>query len=268
MLRVPALGVAVLRRMIGPPLAAAAVLAAGLLAPVAATAAEDPLEPFNRAMFDFNRALVLKVVDPTVDTVGPYVPTAVRTSLHNAYANLTEIEFIINGALRRDLGGTMVPTGRFVVNSTLGVAGLFDVATPMGLERRESDFIESVCQIGLPPGDYVVLPVVGPASLNYAVLIASGAAIQLYAFSYVSPALVVFDVVTDLGVAAGGLRYADTAAQAGGGDPYETLRRDHMDYVERGCATAPPPPPIPFRRKAATNPATALPRALIERVTP
>ena len=255
------------------PLAVVATVAAVLAAPGVAQAAEDPLETFNRAMFDFNRVLVLDVVGPTMDNVGPYVPDAVQTGLLNAYHNLTEIEFIINGALRRDLHGMAVPTGRFLVNSTIGVAGLFDVATPMGLERQESDFIESACQVGVPPGNYLVLPLVGPASLNYALLIAGGAAIQIYAFSQVSYALVAFDVVTDLGVAAGGLRYSTTAAEAGGDDPYVSLRDQHQAYVVKGCAPQAPettakaeePPPVPFRRSAGPAPVS---RSLSARIAP
>ena len=106
----------------------AAALVAAVLAPFSVHAADkvasdDPLESFNRAMFAFNRAVVTNVVNPTVDTLGPRTPEGVKTALHNAYSNLTEIEFVLNGALRGDLHSMAVPAGRFVVNSTAGIAG-------------------------------------------------------------------------------------------------------------------------------------------------
>ena len=74
----------------------------------AATSAEavsgDPLESFNRAMYGFNKGVVDYVINPTVDAVAPYTPARVVTGLGNAYNNLTEVEFVLNGALRRDPG--------------------------------------------------------------------------------------------------------------------------------------------------------------------
>ncbi|CAA7616314.1 VacJ protein [Candidatus Terasakiella magnetica] len=261
-----------IRRKISLPLVAVTV-AAHLAAPTAAMAADDPLEPFNRTMFDFNRALVLKVVAPTTDYLGPRTPNAVKTSLQNAYNNLTEVEFIINGALRRDLKGIAVPTGRFAINSTLGVAGLFDVATRMGLERQETDFIESLCQTGLPPGPYLVLPLVGSANMNSTGLIAGGVVIEAYALSFISPTLVAIDLITDLGVAAAGLRYTKTAAEADGLDPYQALREDHNAYLARGCDTTAAPPDqnatLPPRFHRSATPSTSLlSRTIIDRVSP
>ena len=264
----------------------AAVLATAAMAPCpvgAASTNDDPFESFNRTMFDFNRAVVTKVVNPTVDTLGPRTPDSVKTSLKNAYNNLTEIEFVLNGALRGDLKGMAVPAGRFVVNSTIGVAGLFDVATPMGMPRQETDFIESLCHTGLPPGPYVVLPLVGSANTYSAAALAGGIALEVYALSFISTTLAAADfIIIDLGGSAAGLRYMNSAAEAGGDDPYQTLRQQHQAYVVKGCAdtmadAAPAPPkttatppkisvaPAVFRRTAATRP---LARVIAERVTP
>nr|HRQ83024.1 MlaA family lipoprotein [Azospirillaceae bacterium] len=83
---------------------AGVVVAAGLaLAPGNAQALSDPLEPFNRAMFAFNRAVVDYLVNPVADTLGPALPQPVKTGLGNMYSNLTEVEFLLNGLLRADL---------------------------------------------------------------------------------------------------------------------------------------------------------------------
>ena len=116
----------------------------------------DPLQSFNRVMYDFNKAVVDHVIDPTVDTVGPYTPAPVVTGLGNAYNNLTEIEYVLNGALRRDASMILTSAGRFVLNSTVGIAGLFDVATPLGLPRQQGDFGAAMCAAGVPAGPYVL----------------------------------------------------------------------------------------------------------------
>ena len=72
------------------------------LRPAVEAASSDPLEFFNRAMYGFNKGVVDYVINPTVDAVAPYTPAPVVTGLGNAYNNLTEVEYVLNGALRRD----------------------------------------------------------------------------------------------------------------------------------------------------------------------
>ena len=72
----------------------------------------DPLEPFNRAMYGFNKGVVDYVINPAVNAVAPYTPTPVVTGLGNAYNNLTEVEYVLNGALRRDPGMIATSAGR------------------------------------------------------------------------------------------------------------------------------------------------------------
>ncbi|CAA7623899.1 VacJ protein [Candidatus Terasakiella magnetica] len=215
---------------------AAAMLICGLVTPVSVSAADDPLETFNRAMFDFNKGLLANVINPTVDYLGPRTPQPVKTALGNAYSNLTEIEFILNGALRRDLGEMAIPAKRFAINSTLGVAGIFDVAKSFGIERHESDFIESLCRLGVAPGPYLVLPLVGSANLNSAAMLSGAIALEVYALSFISTPLATADfVIIDMGGTAAALRYMNTMPDAQNPDPYQALRTDHMNYVSRSC---------------------------------
>jgi len=237
------------------------VLAGCLIAGAAgaAPAVDDPLEPFNRAMFSFNQAVVTWVIDPTVDTLGPRLPQPVVVGLGNAYSNLTEIEFVLNNMLVGSPGYAAVSAGRFAVNSTLGIGGLFDVATRLGLRRRELEFNESLCQTGLSPGPYLVLPLVGSANLYSAATLASAVAIEVYALSFISPTVAAADfIIIDLGGSASALRYMNSTPADGDGDVYRAARADHLNYVQRGCASGrsiadarrppEPQPPVKFRR--------------------
>lgn len=201
----------------------------------------DPLEPFNRTMFSFNKGFLDTVINPLVDHVGPRLPQPVLVALGNAYSNLTEIEFILNNLLKGDPGNAAVSVGRFAINSTIGVAGIFDVATPIGLKREEHEFIESLCNIKVPPGPYVVLPLVGSANLYSFVTLAGAIALEVYALSFISTTLAMADfIVIDLGGSAAALRYMNNIPTGNGKDPYEVLRSQHMDYVNKGCATPAP----------------------------
>ena len=205
----------------------------------AAPASSDPLEGFNRAMYGFNKAVVDHVINPTVDAVAPYTPAPVVTGLGNAYNNLTEVEYVLNGALRRDAGMVGTSVGRFVINSTVGIAGLFDVATPLGLIRQKGDFGEAMCAAGVPAGPYVVLPLVGPANVTSAGLLAGGVAVEVYLLSFISMALATADfLVIDIGGSAASLRYATDIPP--GSDGYSVQRGEYDGYIKSACSPAVP----------------------------
>ena len=214
----------------------AATVAAVLLASAGIARAEsgDPLEGFNRTMYDFNKGVVDHVIDPTVEAVGPYTPAPVVTGLGNVYSNLTEIEYVLNGALRRDLPMAATAAGRFVVNSTVGIAGIFDVATPLGLPRQKGDFGEAMCAAGVPPGPYVVLPLVGPANVTSAGLLAGGVAVEVYLLSFISSTLAFADFVfIDVGGSAAALRYATDIPP--GADGYSVQKGEYQGYIAGSC---------------------------------
>ena len=224
---------------------AAILLACGGTADAAAPAASpevasgDALEAFNRAMYGFNKGVVDYVINPTVDAVAPYTPALVVTGLGNAYNNLTEVEYVLNGALRRDAGMVGTSAGRFVINSTVGIAGLFDVATPLGLVRQKGDFGEAMCAAGVPPGPYVVLPLVGPANVTSAGLLAGGVAVEVYLLSFISMALATADfLVIDIGGSAASLRYATDIPP--GADGYSVQRNEYDTYIRSACSPAVP----------------------------
>ena len=146
----------------------AVVLAAGLClcgcAGPAASPSNDPYEQTNRRIFTFNQRLDRVALRPTAERYVKYVPEGVRDSIHNALENLDAPAIFTNDLLQgrpKDAGATL---GRFVLNSTFGVGGIMDVATPLGIPRHDSDFGQTLAVWGVGEGPYLVLPIIGPSN--------------------------------------------------------------------------------------------------------
>ena len=126
--------------------------------------ANDPLEPLNRATFGFNKVLNGVVLEPTAKVYRAVLPSPLRDGVHNALMNLNSPVIFANDLLQGEgkrAGNTLL---RFLVNSTLGIAGLFDIAKSMGLEGHDEDFGQTLAVWGAGEGPYLVLPVFGPSS--------------------------------------------------------------------------------------------------------
>ena len=125
---------------------------------------KDCSEKFNRASFAFNKVLDGVVIKP-LSKVYNVLPTPVRTGVGNSLNNLSNIVTIPNNILQGDFKKAGVNTGRFVINTTLGVAGLFDVANQFGLSKYEKeDYGQTLAKHGVGPGCYLVLPILGPTT--------------------------------------------------------------------------------------------------------
>ncbi len=200
-----------------------------------ARAAPDPLEPFNRAMFDFNVGVLNHVVDPIASFGSTALPPGVQQAGRNFYNNLSEWEFVMTNLLQGNYTDSRTSLERLAINTTLGVGGLFDPATGMGFVRRDTEFGEAVCSFGIPPGAYLVLPFIGPAnttSFGMIVVVFSGG---YYLLGQVATWLVVFDLVTDVAVGAASLRHVADRPDAASEDPYVVQRTEYLDYLKRGC---------------------------------
>ncbi|CAK0772999.1 phospholipid-binding lipoprotein MlaA [Gammaproteobacteria bacterium] len=203
--------------------------------PVSA-ATGDPFESFNRAIFSFNRSFLEHVVEPSVNFISPRLPESVITAGKNIYSNFTEIEFLLNGLLVGDPKVAAISAGRFVTNFTLGLGGIFDVAKHFGLNRVESNFIESLCQTGLAPGPYVVFPLVGPGNLYSGTALVAGIAAEVYLLSFISTTLALADfLIIDVAGTASSLRYMRDLPLDAKEDPYLVQKTDHLKYVRRTC---------------------------------
>ena len=124
----------------------------------------DPLEPFNRAMFSFNRGADRYVLRPVARSYGEVVPDLAQRGVSNFFNNLKEPRNIVNGLLQGKPLQAASDTGRFLLNSTAGFAGLMDVATDAGMPRHDEDFGQTLGRYGIGPGWYLMLPLLGPTT--------------------------------------------------------------------------------------------------------
>ncbi|MBL6081680.1 VacJ family lipoprotein [Belnapia sp. T18] len=126
----------------------------------------DPAEPVNRVVFAGNHFLDRNIVAPIARGYRDHVPVPVRNSVRNFSSNLVEPRVLVNDLLQGNVTRGWNTTQRFVVNSTLGAAGLFDVATKWGLPGHQADFGQTFGVWGVGPGPAVQLPLLGPTNLR------------------------------------------------------------------------------------------------------
>lgn len=126
----------------------------------------DPLERLNRQTFAFNQGLDKAIVRPVLRGYRKVTPKPVRTGISNFFNNAAYPVVIVNDLLQGKLGPAASDTGRFVVNTTLGLGGLFDPATRAGFDRNNEDFGQTLGKWGVRPGAYVVVPFLGPYTLR------------------------------------------------------------------------------------------------------
>ena len=125
---------------------------------------KDCFESLNRGTFAFNQALDGLIVKP-VASVYKKLPSPVRTGVSNSLDNLSNLLTIPNNILQGDFNLAGVNSGRFLINSTLGILGLIDVAQHVGIvEYEKEDYGQSLAKHGIGPGCYIVLPVLGPST--------------------------------------------------------------------------------------------------------
>ncbi len=123
----------------------------------------DPLEPTNRFFYKVNNEIDAVTLKPAAEAYRYVVPEGARESIHNAIVNLAYPTVFFNDVAEgkpRRAGDTLM---RFIINSTVGVAGLFDVAKHFGYENHEADFGMTLALWGVPPGPYLFIPVLGPS---------------------------------------------------------------------------------------------------------
>ncbi|HEY9043275.1 MAG TPA: VacJ family lipoprotein [Rheinheimera sp.] len=131
------------------------------------TDSRDPLETINRPLWDFNYDILDKyLLRPATVGYMTVVPKPARKGLVNAANNLSEPASFINGTLQAKPDSAAISAGRFLVNSTLGLFGLFDVATKIGLVQREEDFSQTLAVWGVGDGAFLMLPALGPSTVR------------------------------------------------------------------------------------------------------
>ena len=127
---------------------------------------KDCFEPINRATFAFNQALDGIIFKP-VASAYRVLPSPIKTGVSNSLDNLSNLITIPNNVLQGELKKAGVNSGRFVVNTTIGILGLIDVAEALGFpEYEKEDYGQSLATLGVGPGCYLVLPVLGPSTVR------------------------------------------------------------------------------------------------------
>ena len=198
----------------------------------------DIFEPFNRTMFGVNNVVVDYAINPTAWVLGKITPGFVQTIGSNLYENLSEPEFMFTNLLAGYPGSAAVSVGRFAVNSTIGIGGMFDVATPIGLQRRPTEVSEAMCKVGIPPGPYLILPLIGSTNVFSGGILGATLAAEWYVLSLVSAALAAADAVFDISVSVASLRHVRDIPEDQHPDHYALQQKEFWDYVKAGCGPA------------------------------
>ena len=149
--------------------ACAGALLASLLAGCATTnmgTPGDPLERMNRATYSFNNAIDRAVLKPVATGYRDHVPELIRNGIDNVLENLAFPTTIVNDLLQLKIGDTLIDLSRFVVNTTIGLGGILDPASHVGLPRNDEDFGQTLGRWGVPSGPFLVLPFFGPSSVR------------------------------------------------------------------------------------------------------
>ncbi|WP_370625879.1 MlaA family lipoprotein [Comamonas sp. NLF-1-9] len=147
-------------------------LTAGLLLALAGCATgpgahpQDPLEPYNRAMSEFNDGVDTILLTPAATLYKEALPRPVRTGVGNFFANLADLWSFVNNVLQGQGRAAADSLARFGINSFIGIGGVFDVASEAGIERHKQDFGLTLARWGIPSGPYLVLPLLGPSTLR------------------------------------------------------------------------------------------------------
>jgi phospholipid-binding lipoprotein MlaA len=129
----------------------------------------DPFEPINRGVYQFNETLDKAVIKPAAKGYRAAVPLPLRGGITNVFGNFQDVTTAINDLLQGKVSRAASDVGRIAVNSTVGLLGIFDVATRLGLEKRNEDFGQTFGTWGVKDGPYLVLPLFGPSTARDAV---------------------------------------------------------------------------------------------------
>jgi len=202
----------------------------GGCASTTATNPSDPWEKPNRAFYNFNDSLDRNFFTPVAKGYVWATPKPVRASVTNAFENVNYLNVIANNLLQGKVQDMASDTGRFVVNSTLGLGGLFDPATKLGMPAHDEDLGQTLGKYGVGEGRYMVLPLMGPNSLRDLPNI--GSAMALNPLTYLNAVVTVpLGVINTINTRANLLEETNIRDQAAL-DPYTFVREAYRQQRE------------------------------------
>lgn len=129
----------------------------------------DPIEPINRGIYSFNSTFDHYLFKPIAKGYDFVVPGPIKTGVTNVFQNVSDVQSLVSDALQLKGAKFGDDLGRVMLNTTFGIAGIFDLATPMGIERGDEDIGQTLGYWGIGAGPYLVIPFLGPSSLRDAV---------------------------------------------------------------------------------------------------
>ena len=184
----------------------------------------DPYENINRKIYNFNDKVDNYIAEPISDVYRAVTPQFMQTGVFNFFNNLKSINIVVNDVLQGKFQQSAMDTGRFAMNSTLGLGGLFDVAKKVGLEQNNEDFDQTLAVWGVPSGKYLVIPLLGPVTTRGI----PGAIFDTAAnpSSYVGAPVQLLSLLNTRANAEGALKFIDEAAL----DPYVFTRESFLQW--------------------------------------
>ena len=194
----------------------------------------DPLEPINRGVFTFNSYADKYVLRPVAVGYKFIIPGWGRQRVTNVFYNLGEPVTMVNSAIQGDPENSFTSLWRFLINSTVGIAGVFDAATPLGLKEHREDFGQTLGRFGYTNPPYLVLPLLGPSTLRDSI----GLVVDYYSNPFYNgmvidddTTLLVMGVVNGVDKRANILSLTDDIERSSL-DPYTTYRSYYMQNRE------------------------------------
>jgi phospholipid-binding lipoprotein MlaA len=227
----------------------------------------DPFEPFNRGVYSFNEGLDRTILQPVARGYRAVLPQFIRSSVSNFFSNINDIVVALNNLLQGKFTAAYTDLGRVAINSTIGILGLFDVASEAGIEKHDEDFGQTLGRWGMGDGPFVMLPLFGPSTGRDTV----GRIGDYFSdpMTYVDPSRSRNQLVgTRLVNRRAELLDASTVLQTAALDPYEFVRdaylqrRRHLIYdgsPPRDREFLDPPPKQGAAPRTPTYPAAAEP---------
>lgn len=187
----------------------------------------DPYESFNRPVHKFNSKVDKFIAKPLADGYKLITPEFLQKGVNNFFNNLQDVNVILNDILQAKFGQGAKDTGRLTLNTTFGLGGLFDVASKVGLEKHNEDFGQTLAVWGLPQGNYLVLPFLGPTTFRelpgYVVDTATNPSSYLGGFAL---PLASVNALNSRANAEGSLQFINEAAL----DPYVFMRESYLQW--------------------------------------
>lgn len=190
--------------------------------------AGDAYEPYNRTVYEVNEDLDRVALAPASRAYVDAIPDPVRASVSSFFDNLLYLDTILNGFLQGKFEQGVSDLARFGVNSTIGIVGLFDVATPIGLPRHDEDFGQTLAVWGVGSGEFLMYPLLGPSSERDTggIIVSLATNPLLYVIPPVAIPLGVMQVIDTRARSEGFVRFRDDAAI----EPYAFTRDAYLQH--------------------------------------